>query len=100
MKFITEIINRIGMKSPSFFRIMQWISIAVAAISGLPALIAQFQNDLGVTLPDWMLSISSKLVAISAIVAWVMAKLPVSNAEAVKEKSNGEVVPKLPFTKS
>lgn len=100
MKFITEIINRIGMKSPSFFRIMQWISIAVAAISGLPALIAQFQNDLGVTLPDWMLTISSKLVAISAIVAWIMAKLPVSNAEAVKEKPNGEVVPKLPFTKS
>ena len=98
MKFITEIFNRFRMKSPSFFRVIQWLSVATAAITGLPALIAQFQTELGITLPDWIITFSDKAVAIAAIVAWVIAKLPVDNPNKTKLTSDG-VKPLLPFTK-
>lgn len=100
MKFIKEVFARLGMKSPSFFRVIQWLSIATAFVTGLPALLAQFQNELGITIPDWIKHISDRAVAISAIVAWVIAKLPVSDPDATKLKSNGDVVNKLTFTKS
>lgn len=98
MKFIKEIFARLGMKSPSFFRVIQWLSIATATVTGLPALLAQFQNELGITIPDWIKHISDKAVAISAIVAWIVAKLPVSNPDQTVLKSSGSVAPKLPFT--
>lgn len=100
MKFIKEFFNRFTLKSPSFFRVIQWLSVATAAITGLPALIAQFQSELGIILPSWVKDISDKAVAISAIVAWVIAKLPVSNPDATKLKASGEVKPMLPFTKT
>lgn len=98
-KFITEIANRLGMKSPSFFQIIQWLSIATAAITGLPALIAQFQTELGIHLPVWMIDFSNKVVAIAAVVAWIIAKLPVEQPNATKINKDGEVKPMLPFTK-
>lgn len=98
MKFIKEIFARLGMKSPSFFRVIQWLSVATAAITGLPALLSQFQNELGIAIPEWVTHISDKAVAISAIVAWIIAKLPVSDPDAVVLKTNGDVKPKLPFT--
>lgn len=98
MTFIKEIFSRLGMKSPSFFRVIQWLSIATASITGLPALLSQFQTQLGITIPVWVTHISDKAVAISAIVAWIIAKLPVSNPNETVLKQSGEVVPKLPFT--
>lgn len=98
-KFLEEIWNRIfHMKSPSFFIVIQWASGITAGISGIPALIAQFQNDLHIALPVWMIDYSNKMVVIGAIVAWVIAKLPVSNDNATTLK-DGVVKPMLPFTK-
>lgn len=99
MKFITEIFNRLRMKSPSFFRVIQWLSVVTAAITGLPALIAQFQTELGITLPDWVITFSDKAVVIAAIVAWIIAKLPVDEPNKIKLTETG-VKPMLPFTKS
>lgn len=98
-KFIEEIWNRIfHMKSPSFFVVIQWASGITAAIAGIPALIAQFQNDLHIALPVWMIDYSNKIVVIGAIVAWVIAKLPVEQPNATKINKDGEVKKLLPFT--
>ena len=84
MKFITETFNRLFKSSPSYFQVIQWLSIAIAALSGLPALISKFQTDLGIVLPDWVSAVSSKALTISAIVAWVIAKLPVATVQDSK----------------
>ena len=47
MKFFKEIFARFRMESPSFFKIIQLLSVLTAAITGLPALIAEFQTQLG-----------------------------------------------------
>lgn len=81
MKFLKETFNRLFKSSPSYFQVIQWLSIAVAFISGIPALITQFQTDLGIMLPDWVHAVSSKALTISAVVAWVIAKLPVKTVQ-------------------
>ena len=94
MKFITEFINRFKLKTPAFFQVIQWLSIATAVVAGIPALIGQFQTDLHITLPPLLVALSSKVVAWSAIVAWVIAKLPVSSPHS------NSVQMKLPYTES
>ena len=93
-KFIEEFYNRFALKSPAFFQVIQWVSIVTAAVSGLPALLAQFQNDLGIIVPKWLTDFSNKIVFYSAIVAWIMAKLPVETSETAKPTT----VNKMPFT--
>lgn len=88
MKFLQELWTRITSKSPAFFVIIQKISVITLFIAGLPALIAKFQSDLGVSLPPWVLTTASKAVAISAMIAWVIAKLPLNTTR----------VPNLPIT--
>lgn len=92
MKFITEFFNRFSLKTPAFFQVIQWVSIVTAAIAGIPALIGQFQQELGIVLPAFLVAISSKVVAWGAIVAWVIAKLPVKNPQLPA------VAQQLPFT--
>lgn len=84
MKFLTETFNRLFKTSPSYFQVIQWLSVAVAFISGIPLLIAQFQTDLGIVLPTWVHDLSSKAVLISSVVAWIIAKLPVAHVQDSK----------------
>jgi hypothetical protein len=88
MKFLEELITRITSKSPAFFVIIQKLSVITVIVAGIPALIAKFQSDLGISLPPWILATASKAVAISAIVAWIIAKLPLKTTQ----------VPDLPIT--
>lgn len=81
MKFLTETFHRIFKSSPSYFQVIQWLSIAVAFVSGIPLLISQFQTDLGIMLPDWVHDLSSKAVLWSSVVAWIIAKLPVKTVQ-------------------
>lgn len=94
MKFITEFLNRFSLKSPAFFQVIQTLSIVAAAIAGIPALIAQFQSDLGISVPGWMIDYSNKAVVIAAAVAWIIAKLPVKSPEINKIST----LRKLPFS--
>lgn len=94
MKFLTEFFNRFSLKSPAFFQVIQWLSIAAAAIAGIPAMISQFESDLGLHVPVWMTDFSNKAVVIASVVAWIIAKLPVKTTETFKVTT----VRKLPFT--
>lgn len=95
-KFFSEFLNRFKLKTPSFFQVIQTASIICGTIAGVPALLAQFQSELHIALPGWVLIISSRTVAISAAVAWVIAKLPVTLPVTKMEKEVLEQ--KLPFT--
>ncbi len=84
MKFLRETFNRLFKTSPSYFQVIQWLSVAVAFVSGIPLLIAQFQTDIGIILPEWVHDMSSKAVLWSSIVAWIIAKLPVKTVQDSK----------------
>lgn len=84
MKFITETFNRLFKTSPSYFQVIQWISVAIAFISGIPLLITQFQSELHIILPDWIHDLSSKVVLYSSVVAWFISKLPVATVQDSK----------------
>lgn len=84
MKFITETLHRLFKSSPNYFQVIQWLSMAVAFVSGIPLLISQFQTDIGIVLPGWVHDLSSKAVLWASIVAWIIAKLPVKTVQNSK----------------
>jgi hypothetical protein len=96
LSFLTELVVRLRSKSPLFFKILQWISIAVTLITGLP----EFLTWAGVqNLPDWFTLLQSKVASIAALVGLFLAGLPVDQplptdqpVSNVKEKID------LPFT--
>lgn len=71
MKFLMEIVARFFSKTPKFFKILRWLGIAVAIITGLPEfLIAQ-----GVDLPAPLDAVANQVVAIAAVVGSLIAQL-------------------------
>ena len=86
--FIKEFILRFSKKSPTFFKIISGLSMAVALVSGLPGL---FQ-ELNIALPSWAEIFQNKIVAWASTIAFLISKLTVD-----KERLD---VPKdvLPFT--
>ncbi len=98
IQFIKEVWHRLGLPSPSFFQVIQWLSMAVAFITGLPALLLQYQAQFGITFPQWVFTLSDRAVAWAAIVGFFISKLAVKDPNVTKLKSDGEVKPLLPFT--
>lgn len=78
---LKEIWLRLWSKSPYLFRIIQRISAFFASLSGL-ALILQ---GLNVELPGVIQWASSWTIAISAILGWLVAKLPIDEDKASPE---------------
>jgi hypothetical protein len=96
--FLVEIFGRISAKSPKFFVVWQWISGAVVAVSGLPALL----TALNVTLPPALTVMESKTVGIAASVAFFMSLMP-AQSPTVSTSASGTPLKqtnsaKLPFT--
>lgn len=81
MKFLTETFNRLFKTSPSYFQVIQKISLVVAFLSGLPLLVQQFQSQLNIVLPPWVVDMSNKAFLIGSIVTWIIAKLPVAHVQ-------------------
>ena len=96
MKFLTELFNRFSLKSPAFFQVIQKIAIIAGVLSGLPLIIVQFESELGVQVPELIEKLASKAALISAIVLWVVAKLPIKPTELIIAKQDN----KLPFTEA
>jgi len=98
ISFLQEIFLRLSSKSPLFFRIWQWVSGAVAAVSGLPLTL----QWLGITLPPPYDALSNKTVAICGIIALFMSALT-TQGKTVAIDQNGTPIKqtnsaKLPFT--
>ena len=98
MRFINELFARFRMESPSFFKVIQRISIVATALAGLPMLITQFQTELGLTVPDWIVGSANKIAVVGGILMWFTAKLVVKDPNETTEDANGDIVRKLKFT--
>ena|ERR1700742_2728714 len=96
--FLAEIFGRISAKSPKFFVIWQYISGAVAAVSGLPALL----TSLSINLPPAMTVLENKTVAIAASVGFFMSLMPAQGKTVTTDSSGAPLkttnAAKLPFT--
>jgi len=90
--FLVEIFGRISAKSPKFFQIWQWISGAVVAVSGLPALL----TALNVVLPPALTVLENKTVGIAASVAFFMSLMTVQTPPQANPPAKLQA--KLPFT--
>lgn len=70
--FWVNLIQRLFTSNPKFFKWIQWVSLAVAAITGLP----DFLAFLGINLTGNWLIFENKSLAIAAFVAAIIARLP------------------------
>lgn len=98
LDFFKEFIQRLGTKSPMFFRVISYVSAACALVTGIPKLC----EELGINLPAWAEIAQSKTISIAAAVSFVISKLTtqstpvgVSREGDMLKKTNVE---KLPFT--
>lgn len=98
--WLKELVARFGTKSPTFFKIIQYIGIISSALLGLPEIINNF-TQLGIHLPHILGDEASMVVFWSGIVAYIVGKLPTQSnitaitTEGVPIKTTSE---KLPFT--
>lgn len=90
VKFLAELVNRLFSKTPTFFKVIQIVSGLTVLIAGLPG----FLESLGIPLPAALTLLESKIVAISGIVSFFIASLPVTTAGA----TSGTTSAALPFT--
>lgn len=88
LQFLQEFFQRLKKKSPIFFKVIGFISAAVALLSGLPGL---FQ-ELNIHLPSWAEIFQNRIVAIASMVAFFISKLTVDKEELATPKAT------LPFT--
>lgn len=74
--FLDEVINRVQAKTPVFFRTLQKVSAALAAVSGV--LISQ-----NIAVPDWLEWLTSTITLTIAIMGAVLPQLAVAEPDKV-----------------
>lgn len=96
--FLAEIFGRISAKSPKFFIVWQWISGALVAVSGLPALL----TEMSVVLPPALTALENKYVGIAASATFFMSLMPAQGKTITADASGAPLKTtnqdKLPFT--
>lgn len=70
--FWIQLIKRFFSSNPKFFKYIQYVSLAISAITGLPELLGY----LGIPLTGIWLTFANKAIALSGIIAAVIAQLP------------------------
>lgn len=80
LTFFVEIVSRFAAKTPWFFKVVQVLAIVTAIVTGLPA----FLTSVGIVLPEFLNSVMSTAVSISAIVAAFIAQLTVTSPEKIR----------------
>ena len=79
--FILELIRRWGAKQPWFFQAIQWVSIAVALILGLP----EYLQETGlIDQIPFIEPIVNKAVLWAGMIGALVAKLTVTSEEKAK----------------
>ncbi len=74
--FLIELIKRFLSKTPKFFKVVKAISVIVALITGIPALLEQAN----IVLPDSLNAIASKVVSIAALISAFISQLTTTDA--------------------
>lgn len=96
--YIVELINRFATKSPRFFRILQMITGFVTAVTGIPALFAQFN----IPLPEFLTVLQNKYAGFLALGMFIVSLLS-TQSKIVATTETGVAIKKtnekaLPFT--
>jgi len=97
--FLIEAYQRLSLKSPRFFQVLQTIGMIAALLTGIPLFIQQLEmfTGLEINLPDVVNGIVIRIVFWCGLIVKIMAKLPVTPPPT----DNGVQVPQeeaLPFT--
>lgn len=79
--FIGEMVGRFFQGKPKFFQVVQNISLAVGAVSG----VLLYLNQNGVQLPSEIAWLGDWVAVVGAITAVIIAQLPVPNPEPAKD---------------
>ena len=82
VQFASELAIRLFSEKPKFFSILQWISAAVGAISGM----ITYLESTGQQIPTWLHTIGNANITIAAVTAMIMSQLP-NKAPEPKEKA-------------
>lgn len=88
IKWLIELVHRLGAKSPKFFTALKWVGGLAAAITGIP----EFLSMIGVVLPEPFASLATKTVAICGLFVMFISMLPVEQEEMTETKK-AEVLP-------
>lgn len=67
-----QLLQRVFADNPKFFKVIQWVSITIAAISFL----FDFLTETGVQIPNWLVWLNTTAIKVGAITAIIMAQLP------------------------
>ena len=78
-RFLIEAIKRFSAETPWFFKVIRNLSIITTLVTGLPNLLS-FLTDSGVTIPEFVYIFANKTIAISSIIAAIIAQLTVTSA--------------------
>jgi len=70
--FIIELVQRFATKNPSFFKVIQTISAAVAIVAFIPDLLGYLE----IPSPSWLELLHDKAIKIGALTAIILAQLP------------------------
>ena len=99
LNWLRETLERLFMKSPTFFKIWQIIATLMMIISGVPYIL----TALGLHLPEPFSTLSNKVIAFCGATALFMSSLTVKT-QPVAQTEEGKAITslptdKLPFTK-
>lgn len=92
--FWIQLLQRLFKENPVFFKYIQWVSIAVMAVTGLPDFLAMF--DIHIT-GAWLIFQNATLAKM-ALISAILSRLPNKEDNQVKTNSSGvdEPRPKNP----
>jgi hypothetical protein len=82
--FLLQIIKRLTLESPKFFKVFQIIGIVASLITGIP----EFLELIGVHLPQSIAFFANKTIAIAGSVVVFMATLTVKNPNEILKNEN------------
>lgn len=71
--FLVEFITRFLSKNPTFFNVINWISLGVATLTGLPQTLISY----GIAVPSWLAIFENHFALVASIVVLVIGQLPV-----------------------
>ena len=82
--FLLQIVKKLSLESPKFFKVFQILGIIASLITGIP----EFLELIGVHLPESIAFFSNKTIAIAGFIVVFMSNLTVKNPNEILKNEN------------
>lgn len=98
LNFLIELVSRIRTKKPKFFVVLQWITVVLGAVTGIPDFLAYFN----IVLPPALIVLENKWIAVASI-GFLIASQLTTQSKPATVTADGDVLKQtnakqLPFT--